>query len=274
MNLKAIFLDLDGTLLRSDKTISQKDLCAIKALQKSGVHVVLASGRADGGMKYAINALEMDKNGGYIVSYNGSKVLNLYTGEVLFSQTLELELIQEVFNLTKACKLEPLIYGDNIILSYDPKGYYAKNEGVILSLPVSELSENLNDIGFPIHKCLAVGTPENVSAAMERFKLSFGGRTHICKSCPEFLEVMPQGINKGVGVAHVLKALNITAKEACACGDELNDIEMLSLVGTSIAMGNATNEVKQLATYTVPSNNENGVAHAIAKLFPQVYKLD
>ncbi len=271
MNYKAIFLDLDGTFLQSDKTISAESLRAAKVLQKNGVHVVLASGRTDGGMKQAINALEMDKNGGYLVSYNGCKVLNLYTGETIFSQTLDISLFKEIYKLALACGLEPLIYGDNVIYSHNPEGYYAKHESLVLSLPVDKLDIEVEEITFPVHKCLAVGTPEKVSETIDMFKEKFGDKAHICKSCPEFLEFMPKGINKGVGVKHVLKALGIDPAFACACGDEMNDVEMLKAVGTSFAMGNANEEVKAITTHVVPGNDEDGVAHAIKKCFPRFF---
>ncbi len=274
MNYKIIFLDLDGTLLNSQKTISPQVLNALNVIRENGAHVVLSSGRADTGMRDVMEMLNMDKQGGYIISYNGGKVIDLNNDKVIFSKTMDKELIKEVFALARESGLEPLIYGKDIIYSENPDDFYVKHEGVITSLPIEKFDGDIDAVTFPIHKCLAVGEAEKVSNALTTFNKHFGDRASVCKSCPIFLEVMPKGINKGMGVAAVLKELNIPKSMACACGDEFNDIEMLQTVGMSFAMDNAAKEVKGIATHVVPSNDEHGVAYAVATCFEECYSID
>ncbi len=274
MDYKIIFLDLDGTLLNSEKEVSLQVLNALETIGNNGIHIVLCSGRSDTAMVKTARTLNLDKNGSYMISYNGGKVTNLKDDSIVFSKLMDMSIAKETFALTRKLGLEPLIYGPDCIYSENPDDFYVKHEGIITSLPIRKYDGNFDNIDFPVYKCLVVGAPEKIEAAIDIYKNQFENRANVCKSCPVFLEVMPYGISKATGVEVVLKELDIPKSMSCACGDEYNDIEMLQTVGIGFAMGNAPDLVKSVADEVVPTNDEHGVAYAIAKCFSNYYTLN
>src|SRR5699024_2511099 len=98
MTIKAIVLDMDGTLLTSSKTISSKTKEALMDAQKNGVKVIIASGRPTVGMWEAAKELDLASNNGFILSYNGSMVTDCSTNEVLFNQPMNVAVGQDMLN--------------------------------------------------------------------------------------------------------------------------------------------------------------------------------
>lgn len=109
MTIKAILLDVDGTLTNNQKEIPPQTKNALKKVQESGVKLILASGRTTQGlMKYA-RELEMDTHHGLLVSYNGSKVVDVQSGEELYSVSIPAEQAKEVLEHLKQFNARPVI---------------------------------------------------------------------------------------------------------------------------------------------------------------------
>lgn len=101
MNYEVLVLDLDGTLTNSEKKITEPTKEALLDIQQKGKIVVLASGRPTPGILPLAHELELEKYGGYVLSFNGAKIINCSTGEVLYNKTIPSEVIRPAYELAK-----------------------------------------------------------------------------------------------------------------------------------------------------------------------------
>ncbi len=273
MEYKAFFTDIDGTLLDDKKQVLQPVLNAINALKNNNVPVVLSTGRPELGINKVVKDFDLDNSNGFIVCYNGGKVISLKTKEVIFSKSLDIDLLEKIFDCAKSADLQPIIYSKTGILTDDISNEFVAIESEVTGMPLELFDGKFDSIDIPVHKCLVVGPPSKITAAKDIFERELGDVVDAYTSAPIFLEVMPKGINKAVGINAVLEYCNLTKQQAVACGDGFNDVDMLKFVGMGIAMENAVDGVKAYSNDIVPTNNESGVAHAIARYFPQYYTL-
>jgi hypothetical protein len=109
MSLKAIVLDMDGTLLTSEKVIAETTRRKLIEMQEKGIKVILASGRPDKGMKPFARELELGKHDSVYISFNGSRVTNAKTEEVIFNQALDVKLTQEILKHLKQYDVIPIL---------------------------------------------------------------------------------------------------------------------------------------------------------------------
>ena len=114
-------------------------------------------------------------------------------------------------------------------------------------------------------QAMFLGNPEQVDDFETKFAQELCQRFSGVRSQPVIYEAMPKGVTKAFALELLAQRLEINPEEIMALGDANNDIEMLQFAGLGIAMGNASNHVKNLADYVTDSNEENGVATAIAK---------
>ncbi len=267
MKYKIIFFDLDGTLLNSESKVSQKNINAIKKLIQSGYHAVPASGRADIAMTEIAKELGLYESGGYILSYNGGKIVKLPEEEVVFTKTIDNKTAQKAYDRAISLGLAPLIVDKVGIIASNVNSKTVQHEQKITGLPLKEFDGNFDNLDIPINKILATGEEEKVLAAEKIMREELGEEISAFRSQPIFLELMPKNINKSVGMLELLKVLDIKPEEAIACGDGENDIEMLQMAGLGLAMENAEQAIKDIANGVIPSNEEDGVAYAIEKYF-------
>ena len=113
MNLKAIILDIDGTLYTSEKKISPRTLKALLKAQDQGIKLILASGRPARGMRDVAHELKMDEHDGLLVSYNGAAVYDCQTDELLFNQAMRVEEVKVVLNHLENFDVKPMIAKDD-----------------------------------------------------------------------------------------------------------------------------------------------------------------
>ena len=264
MQYKILFLDIDGTLLNSKGEITPATRSAIAKIQQQGVAVVLASGRPFGGMLALAGELNLAAYGGYVVSFNGGKIVNMKTGAVLCETLMPQAQVAQVFALTKQLGLEVLTYNETGILAQHPENPYVLHEKTITGLPFVPFDGDAKALTSPVHKCLVVGETQQLIAAEAVFKQTLGDTTAVSRSSPIFLEVTPAGVDKAAGISAMLQKLDIPVSAAVACGDGFNDVPMLRLAGLGVALANAPQGVKDEADLLVGSNDEDGVAQAIA----------
>ncbi len=264
MQYKILFLDIDGTLLNSKGEITPATRSAIAKLQANDIPVVLASGRPFGGMLQLASELNLAQNGGYVVSFNGGKIVNMKTGTILCESFMPLAQVAQVFALTQQLGLAVLTYNETGILAQHPENPYVLHEKTITGLPFVPFDGNAASLTSPVHKCLVVGETQQLIAAEAVFKQQLGEVVAVSRSSPIFLEVMPLGVDKASGISAMLEKLGIPAEAAVACGDGFNDVPMLRLAGVGAVLANAPDGVKAEADLLVGSNDEDGVAQAIA----------
>ncbi|WP_409293448.1 Cof-type HAD-IIB family hydrolase [Peribacillus sp. SCS-37] len=238
--VKLIALDMDGTLLSPDHTISDENVQAITEAQELGVHVVLSTGRALASCRELSKSLNLNS---YLVTVNGSEIYD-ETGELIERNPIGTEHITMMHKLAMEHKAR--VWG----VTSDKVWY----EG----LP--------EDIGA--HEWLKFGFDFDDNDESRRIvldALSKTGMLEITNSSPTNIEVNALGINKAKALNIVCGRLGVTMGEMMAVGDSLNDIAMISEAGIGVAMGNAQETVKEAADWVTGTNIENGVAQAIRK---------
>lgn len=260
---RAIALDLDGTLTNHDKVVTPKTCEALLQAEAEGVVIILASGRPTYGIEPVAECLELDKRGGYILSYNGGNIVNAKTGEKLFAQFLPDEVIPILYRYAKEKNHALLGYAGNEIITEMPDDQYVKEESRINKMNIRKV-ENLFEALEPHPtKLLMTGDPADMLKAENELSEILGDRMDIFRSAPFFLELVPKGIDKAKSLLRLLSKINLTPADMIAFGDGYNDLSMLKLAGMGVAMQNAAPEVRAEADYITLSNEEDGIAAAL-----------
>ncbi|MGL4336679.1 MAG: Cof-type HAD-IIB family hydrolase [Turicibacter sp.] len=264
MTYKMIVLDLDGTLFSSQNQILSQTKDALLTFQKNGGVVVLASGRATHGMKKAAIELELDKYGGYLLSYNGGQIISFESMEVLFENTLTSEICHELHDMANEFEVGVTVYKDHLILTTKADEYITK-DAEVTEMTLSCLEDFKGSVNFNPVKCMYVGHPKQISLAEVKMKEKIGDELSITLSMPHYLEFMAKDISKAYSLEKLLDHLGLCKSQLIACGDGYNDLEMIEFAGLGVAMENAVAEVKLKADYITASNDDNGIAKVIEK---------
>jgi 5-amino-6-(5-phospho-D-ribitylamino)uracil phosphatase len=255
-----IALDLDGTLLMSDKNIGSRTKEVIGRVQEAGHKVMIATGRPYRASKIYYSELGLDTP---IVNFNGAYIHHpLDPKWGVFHNPIPLEIAKRIVKTCLASELKNIIIevmDDVYIKNPDPK------------LVESFKMEATQIIYGPIQdtlktdpSCVLIQTEdrdlENLLKTLE------GEYTDVIEQRSwgypsNIIEIIGKGINKAIGIQRVAEHLHIPRERIIAFGDEDNDIEMLSFVGHGVAMGNAIERVKTAAKHVTSSNDEEGIAN-------------
>lgn len=260
---RAIALDLDGTLTNHDKVVTPKTREVLLQAEAEGVVIILASGRPTYGIEPVAECLELDKRGGYILSYNGGNIVNAKTGEKLFAQFLPDEVIPILYRYAKEKNHALLGYAGNEIITEMPDDQYVKEESRINKMNIRKVENLFEALEPQPTKLLMTGDPADMLKAENELSEILGDRMDIFRSAPFFLELVPKGIDKAKSLLRLLSKINLTPADMIAFGDGYNDLSMLKLAGMGVAMQNAAPEVRAEADYITLSNEEDGVAAAL-----------
>lgn len=263
---KALVLDIDGTLTNSRKEITPATRQALIGLMERGQKVILASGRPTPGMRKFVRELELEKYGGYLISFNGARIVDCRTGEAVYQQFLPLPLLPGLYRFagSRGCGL--ITYRGSEIISAFPPDRYVELTARINGLPVRIVEDFPGFVDFGIHKCLMTAEPEKAQRLEQELREQCGG-AGICRSDPYFIEIVPKGADKAVALEKILPLLGIARENTVCCGDSFNDLSMIGYAGVGVAMGNAQQPVKDAADYVTASNDEDGLLEVIERFF-------
>ena len=260
---RAIALDLDGTLTNHDKVITPKTREALLEAESKGAIIILASGRPTYGIVPVAECLELNKRGGYILSYNGGNIVNAKTGEKLFSQILPNAVLPILYRYAREHNHALLGYAGNEIITEMPNDEYVREESRINKMNIRQVENLLDALEPHPTKLLMTGDPKDMIQAEDDLVEILGEKMDIFRSAPFFLELVPKGIDKAQSLLRLLGKINLTPADMIAFGDGYNDLSMLKLAGVGVAMANAAPEVRAEADYVTLSNEEDGVASAL-----------
>lgn len=263
MGYEILVLDLDGTLTNSEKKITPPTKEAIIDIQKAGKKVVLASGRPTPGVISLAEELHLGDYGSYILSFNGGRIINCRSKELIYNKLLPDNIAQSIFDIAIQYDVDLITYTDNEIISGIAPNQYTELESRINSLPIVRVDDFVTYVDFPVNKFLITGEPELTEKVEKLLKQKFHGFLNIYRSDPFFLEIMPQNIDKAHSLQKLLNSLNMSADRMICCGDGYNDLTMIEYAGLGVAMANAQPLVKQSADFITKSNDEDGVLHVI-----------
>ncbi len=265
MKYKMIVLDLDGTLTNNKKEITPRTKEALMKAQAKGVKIVLASGRPTYGIMPLAEELELKKNGGFILAFNGGKIIDCSDCRTIFEQKLDETLVPLLYHAAKEAGMQILTYQGEGIAATDKNDKYVQEEARINKMPVVEYDDFLQQVVYPVNKCLIVGDPAPLHQLEIKLKKELEGRMDVYRSADYFLECVPLGIDKARSLDRLITTLGITKEEVIACGDGYNDLSMINFSGLGVAMSNAADDIKAQADYVTLSNEEDGIAHVVDK---------
>ena len=258
-----ICTDLDGTLLRSDGTISAENIAAIEYFKREGGYFTFVTGRMPSFVSHIWEAIRPNApfgciNGGGLYDYEAKKYV--YTVEM--PKTV-LPLVQSVDETFADLGIQ--------VNTFDKVYFCRENETMVnfravtdlpnLVCPYWEVPEAFAKIVFGSE------SPSDI-AALEHLL-----RTHamaddfdFIQSEPTLFEILPKGVGKGVALAKLAEFLGIDPTHTVAIGDYNNDISMLEVAGLGVAVSNATSETKAAADHITVSNEEHAIARVIADI--------
>nr|WP_086940923.1 sugar-phosphatase [Thaumasiovibrio occultus] len=260
---KLVALDMDGTLLNSQKQISPRTKQAIAQARAHGVHVVLASGRPLEGMVKYLDELEMNGEDDYVLSYNASVVQRARCKSVIRKQIMTGKDAKYIAELAKSLNTFVHAFSPTHGLITPEHNTYTDHESEINGTPITLFDFNQLSDDEEIIKVMMVADASILSAAIAKLPASLYEQYTVVQSAPFFLELMNPNSNKGTGVAMLAEFLGLDASQVICMGDAGNDEHMLRYAGLGIAMGNATDEMKAIANHVTETNDNDGVAVAI-----------
>ena len=275
MGIKAIVMDVDGTLTNDKKEITPKTREVLLKAQEQGILLILASGRPTTGLVEMGKVLEKDKNNGLFISYNGSKVVNFQTGEELFNEPLKLEDAKAVLEHMKKFEIKPMIdKGDymyvndvyNCMIRFRGEPFNViKYESRGGNYKLCEIDDLAAFVDYPLNKILTAGEPEYLQEHYIEMMEPFKDKLNCMFTGPFYFEFTAKDIDKAKALDTVLKPLDITADEVIAFGDGHNDISIIKYAGTGVAMENAVADLKEAADEITLSNEQDGIAESLLK---------
>lgn len=265
MDYQMLVLDIDGTLTNSEKKITEETSKALIGIQEKGFKVVLASGRPTPGIEALADQLQLAKYENYILSYNGAKVINCKTKEVIYQKVLPQEMIADLYKEALSNGVGIITYENDCIIAGTKVDEYIEIESKINGIPIKEVDNFSEYVTFDVNKCLMTGDPGRLATLETKLKQKYNGAINIFRSEPYFLELMPQNIDKAHTLLKLLSSLGLTSEQMICCGDGFNDITMIECAGLGVAMANAQELVKDACDYITLSNDEDGILHVIRK---------
>lgn len=265
MAYEILVLDVDGTLMRTDKVISEKTIAEIVRVQEAGIKVAIASGRCTAGIMPTARKIRLDEFGGYIVSYNGGCISNCQTGEIIYNINLPDGIVQEIYEFSKKEKTGIMTYHDNDIIAENDADQYIQIDAKGCDIDIHVVEDFGREVTYPVNKCLLTGDPDYMAGVEPRAAKAFEGRLSVYRSEDFYVEMMPLGIDKAYGLSKLLKKLGYTRSQMICCGDGFNDISMIEYAGLGVAMANASEQVRARAAYIAPHCDEDGLVDVIRR---------
>lgn len=265
---KILILDVDGTLTNQKKEITPKTLEALIKLQEKGILVALASGRPTYGMKKVADALQLAEFGGYILSFNGARIMNVKTKEVVYQQKFPLEYIAPLYEYAIEHGMGLVTYEQDKVITGTEFDKYMEFEASLNHMNLVKVEQFPEYVTFDVNKCLFTAKEDVAPDREKELASRYGDVLSIYRSEPFFIECMPPGVDKAASIAHLLEHIGIDKSQAVACGDGFNDLSMIQYAGVGVAMANAQQVVKDAADYvTKGSNDEDGLLEVVEQFF-------
>ena len=265
---KAVFLDMDGTLLRSDHSVSEETVQTIQLLAKKDVSVILVSARPLNAVLPTFRRIGLPETDP-IITLNGSYIVE--NDQPIFQATVDLETTARVTEEVRPYKATIAYYVQREWFS-EVKDAWTDHEQKIMDVPVGvrPISSLIKDWGVrkvAPNKMMVMSEPGNIAGIQKHLRSIYNGRLNIYPSKATYLEVMDSRGSKSNAVKFVSERLGLVPSEVIAMGDNYNDVEMIQFAGVGVAMGNAPDDIKAVADYVTDTNNNDGVRKAMEKFF-------
>jgi len=267
MSHKIVFSDIDGTLLNSDRQLSERTINTIQQV-KEKVPFVLISARMPAAMRHLQQQLKIENQP--IICYNGGFVL--IDEKPVSSTPIEVKTMEELakFNQNKNIHLSLYHADEWHVPEYD---YWAKREerNTKVTPTINHIHHVMDDWGkreLGAHKIMCMGEEDKIEKMFQFLNENYSEELHVYRSKSTYIEIAHKKISKLTAIEYLLENhFNLTLEETVAFGDNYNDVEMIKGVGMGVAVANAREETKNVANKLTDASIEDGVAKSLEELF-------
>ena len=272
MRPRMILTDLDGTLLRDDKSVSPATMAAMRRAGGAGAEVVLATGRFFAGIPQELRDLPFLR---YFILMNGAKIYDRQEDRTVYRAEISLEEGEKIFDLIQPLDAMVDCYQNDMGL-IDQK-YYQRLDYYVTDPASRTIVKNSRTPQEHFREAVRQGgTIQKIQCFFPHLELRPGVMQkleeqfpHLNLSCslPANLEINAPGATKGDALTELCRMLDIPVEETAAFGDGTNDLSMIRTAGTGVAMANGDAAVLAAANLTAPTNQEDGVARVLGRWF-------
>lgn len=259
--IRLLVSDIDGTLVRDDKSLPEANRDAILALAAAGVATSLISARPPSGMLGLAATLRL---AGPLAAFNGGTLLNP-DGSISFAHRIDAADAVAVLRLIEKPGVTPWVYADGKWFVASLGNPHLARERLAAAVePV--IRADFAGLGGRIDKIVGVSDDHDLLRRLEaRTREMIGARATVARSQPYYLDITHRLANKGDGIAALARAYGVDLNQVAALGDMPNDLPMFARAGLSVAMGQGPACLRAAAGATAASNEEDGVADAITR---------
>jgi Cof subfamily protein (haloacid dehalogenase superfamily) len=257
--IKLVVSDVDGTLLTKDKTLTEGARNAVRALHDSGIGFTIVSSRPTIGMGFLIEPLAITLPVG---AFNGSSIVNAQL-KPIEQHLIAPAVAQRSLDVLNQFGVDIWLFSNERWYARNPGGEYVPHEKLAIKADptiVADFTPLLSEA------CKIVGASSD-AALLARcetaMRQAVGAEAVAARSQTYYLDVTPAGHDKGTFVENIAGRLGISTDAVATIGDMQNDLPMFARAGTSFAMGNAADEVKNRATHVTDTNERDGFALAM-----------
>ena len=257
--ISLVLADVDGTLVTEQKILTDRAQAAVTALQLAGIRFAVTSGRPPLGMAMLFNKLALDTP---IAGFNGGLFVDRDL-KIISQKTVPAPIAHQAVDLLRKHGLDVWVYAGNEWLITQPDAPHVAREAWTVKFEpkvVKEFDGALESVA----KIVGVSDDlERVRRCEADAQAAFGAAASANRSQPYYLDITNKDANKGAVLEYLSHRLQIPAEEIATIGDQPNDVLMFKCSGFSIAMGNASDEVKAQAAAVTDSYNDEGFAKAV-----------
>jgi Cof subfamily protein (haloacid dehalogenase superfamily) len=260
--ISLVIADVDGTLVSKEKILTQRAIDSIHKMEALGVRFAITSGRPPLGMAMLIDPLKISQP---VAAFNGGVLIKPDLKTVVRENFLPVEVVKKALKLILDHKLDAWIYTDKDWFVRDVSAPHVAREQWTVKFP-PKITNDINSLTERIAKIVGCSDDLELVAKCEKdVQAACGDQASAARSQPYYLDVTSPKANKGEVVLAFMDILKIPAAEIATIGDMPNDVNMFKKSGVSIAMGQASDEVKKAATYVTTSSEDEGFANAMEK---------
>jgi Cof subfamily protein (haloacid dehalogenase superfamily) len=256
-----VLADVDGTLVNEEKVLTPRAQAAVQSLRGAGVRFAITSGRPPKGMAMLLDALQLDTP---IAGFNGGLFVKPDLS-ILEQKTVPPEIAAAAIELISARGLDVWVYrGNDWLVAKTDAPHVAREAWTVKFDPkvVKDVAERLDQVA----KIVGVSDDlDKVQRCEADARAAFGQRATANRSQPYYLDVTNKDANKGAVVDFLSRHLGVPTAEIATIGDQPTDVPMFIRSGLSIAMGNASDQVKAQASVSTDSYNDEGFAKAMER---------
>lgn len=251
-NIKVIFIDIDGTLADDQNTISNENKEVLKILENSGISPILCSGRTRNTVEFRSEEIGISS---VFICSNGAEIFDKKSQQIIYEKYIKRFIIRFVFKFCQKRNVGIMLR--TTTEAYVNKYWESDNYSQIEKIE-QVLDKKIVRFKFKVKQIKII---RSLLVFLRVFGIVI--TTNICEEGNVVIGVSKRKINKGEAIKHYLKREKISKINACAIGNDTNDISMFKAVKYKVAMENAIKELKRKADYITLSNNNNGVSFFI-----------